>query len=67
MRKRRTTESIAVAVTAALVIGAIGYFLLGRENNGPAQTDSGSTTEAVAAAAGARVLPTEPKLQVEPK
>ena len=64
---KRGSESILALAAAALVIGALLYFLDGNT----AQTehaDGGSVTEAVAAAAaGARVLPTDPKLKVEPK
>jgi hypothetical protein len=67
MRTRNTAAFMVAAVVAALVIGAIGFFLFGRTSTGTVQADSGSTTEAVAAAAGARVLPTEPGLKVEPK
>jgi hypothetical protein len=67
MRKRSTAQSIMVAIATAIVVGAIGYFLVGGTNNGAAQADKGVTTEATAAAAGARVLPTDPKLKVEPK
>ena len=50
-----------------LLAGAIGYFLLAPKRSDAAEADSGKTTEAVAAAAGAQILPTDPKLKIEPK
>jgi hypothetical protein len=67
MKKPGPTESATVAVATALLVGAIDYFLVGGTNNGAAQADKGETTESTAAAAGARVLPTDSELKVEPK
>ena len=66
MKKRKATKSIIALTAIALVAGAAVYFL-GGENSQTVQADSGATTESVAAAAGARVLPTDPSLKVEPK
>lgn len=63
---KRGSESILALAAAALVVGALLYFLDGNTAQ-TEHTDGGSVTEAVAAAAGARVLPTDPKLKVEPK
>jgi hypothetical protein len=47
---------------------AIGVFwLIGEKKPGQARADTSTTTETAAASAGARLTPTEPKLQVEPK
>jgi hypothetical protein len=43
------------------------YFMIGRPETNTAQEDRTATTESVAAAAGARVTPTQPPLKVEPK
>lgn len=53
----------------ALLIGAIvlGYFMIGGKDSGAVHADSGVTTEQAAALAGAQVLPTDPKLKIEPK
>lgn len=51
------------AVTAA----AVCFFLVGARDFQQAHADRSVTTEAAAAAAGARVTPTEEKLRVEPK
>lgn len=59
-------SSILALVAAAFVVGAAVY-LLGNGNSQTAQADNGATTETAAAAAGARVSPTDPKLKVEPK
>ena len=50
----------------ALLSGAIFYSLVVRIDSDRVEGDSGKT-EAIAAAAGARVLPTDPKLNIEPK
>jgi hypothetical protein len=50
----------------ALVVG-VALYCVGGKNSQTAQAGSGATTETAAAAAGARVLPTDPKLKVEPK
>jgi hypothetical protein len=63
MKKRKATKSI---IAGALLAGAALYFLGGKHSQ-TVQADSGRTTEAVAATAGARVLPTDPPLKVEPK
>jgi hypothetical protein len=55
-----------VIVAGALVAGAALYFPGGTHSQ-TVQADGGRTTEAVAATAGARVLPTDPQLKVEPK
>ena len=63
---KRDSKSILALAIAALLVSALLYFLDGNT----AQTehaDGGSVTEAVAVATGARVLPTDPKLKVEPK
>lgn len=67
LKHPKTANSIVALAAAALVAGAIGFFLLGRTDRLSAEADSGATTEFVAAATGARVLPTDPKLKVEPK
>jgi phage-related minor tail protein len=67
MKKRMARESL-LALAAMLAIGtAGGLFLLGGRDSGAVHADSGVTTEAAAAAAGARVQPTDPHLKVEPK
>lgn len=55
-----------VMIAVALVAGAAIYFL-GGKNSQTVQADGGRTTEAAAATAGARVLPTDPPLKIEPK
>jgi hypothetical protein len=63
----KASRSILGLGAMALIAGGIGYFLLALKGSDTAQADSGKTTEAVAAAAGAQVLPTDPKLKIEPK
>jgi hypothetical protein len=60
------TKSITAIIAVALVAGAAIYFL-GEKHLQTAQWGSEPDTDSVAAAAGARVLPTDPKLKVEPK
>jgi len=50
----------------ALGIAALCFFLLGNEAAN-VRADRGVTTQTAAAAAGAKVLPTDPKLRIEPK
>lgn len=56
-------------LVVVLAILALAYFTFGdRKDTEKAHGDvSGNKTESVAARAGARVLPTDPKLKVEPK
>jgi hypothetical protein len=51
------------AITAA----AVGFSLIGAKDSQQAHADRSVTTESAAAAAGAQVTPTKPKLRVEPK
>jgi hypothetical protein len=51
----------------ALLVGAIGFFIVGGKESSRAQAGKDRTTETTAAGAGAQVMPTEPKLRVEPK
>lgn len=64
--KKKMAQKLALA--AMLVLGAgVGIFLIGGRDSGAVHADSGVTTEAAAAAAGATVQPTDPPLKVEPK
>ncbi|MBW7968399.1 hypothetical protein [Bradyrhizobium sp. BR 10289] len=58
------TLPITIAVLASLALGAAGLLLLPAK-----EADAGRTvtTEQAAADAGAKVLPTDPKLRIEPK
>jgi hypothetical protein len=62
-----SNNRFAALIVAALIIAAIGYFMLANPRSDTAQVDSTATTERVAVAAGARVTPTQPPLKVEPK
>jgi hypothetical protein len=64
---RKNFKSVLAFCAMALLAGALGYFMLAGKDSDTAEADGGKTTEAVAAAAGAQVLPTDPKLQIEPK
>jgi hypothetical protein len=46
---------------------AASYLLIGKKDSGAVHADSEVTTDQAAAQAGARVLPSDPKLKVEPK
>ena len=66
--KRKTNKFSAISVVAmALLAVIVGYLLIGGKDSGAVHADSGVTTEKAAASAGAKVLPTDPKLKVEPK
>jgi hypothetical protein len=58
---------LVIAITMALLAGAIGFFVVDGKESGQARVHKGVTTEPTAAATGAQVTPTEPKLRVEPK
>ena len=67
-RIRRSFFESAVAFgLLALMAGLAGYLLIGGRHADVAKADSKATTEMAAEAAGAKVVPTEPKLSVEPK
>lgn len=65
--KRKAQKSWLVVATMALLGSLVGYLLIGSKDSGTIHADSGATTETAATAAGARVLPTEPQLKIEPK
>jgi hypothetical protein len=67
MKKRMARESLLTLAAMIALGAAAALFLLGGRNSGAVQADAGVTTEAAAAAAGARVQPTAPPLKVEPK
>ena len=58
-------KPVLASGAAARLAGAVVYFLGGRIFAGRAQADDAANTKSVAAAAGARALPTDPKLNVE--
>lgn len=60
----KTQESLLAAVALVLLGGLVGYLLISGKDS---DTSSGVTTEKAAAAAGAKILPTAPKLQVKPR
>jgi hypothetical protein len=60
-------RSWTTAFALALIVGGIFYFVLSDEEADTAQADGSIITERVAAAAGAKVTPTQPPLKVEPK
>ena len=66
MRKPNASKSLMAAGALALGIAAICFFLLGNEAAN-VRADRGATTKTAAAAAGAKVLPSDPKLRIEPK
>lgn len=67
MEKTNTSKSLMLASGIALLVGALGFFMVGGKESGQARPDKDRTTETTAAVAGAQVTPTEPKLRVEPK
>ena len=63
-----TSKHLVLASTAVLLAAAIGLvWLIGGSKSNPPRADAGATSEKAAAAAGAQLTPTEPKLRVEPK
>lgn len=67
VKKRKATKSTIVAVTAVALLAGVTLYFLGGKNSQTAHADAGVTTADAATAAGARVLPTDPKLKAEPK
>ena len=67
MEKANISKSLIYAMGIALLVGAIGFFIVGGKESSRAQAGKDRTTETTAAGAGAQVMPTEPKLRVEPK
>ena len=71
MRQRiRSTfpEWMTFSVAAiALFAAVVGYLLVGGKDSGVVHADASATTEKAASLAGAKVLPTNPKLKIEPK
>ena len=63
-----TSKHLVLASTAVLLAAAIGLvWLIGGSKPNSPRADAGATSENAAAAAGAQLTPTEPKLRVEPK
>ena len=67
MRKTNVSKFLFVSIAVALLVWAVGFLLIGDRESLRAKADQGATTEATAAAAGARILPTDSKLKIEPK
>jgi hypothetical protein len=65
LKKVASTVTIFAAIGMALVVGA--FFLAGGPQHETAEAGRVVTTEQATASAGAKVLPSEPKLRVEPK
>lgn len=61
--KHLVLASTAILLTAAICV----FWLIGRGKPNPPRADAGATSEKAAAAAGAQLTPTEPKLRIEPK
>jgi hypothetical protein len=64
-REKRQARRSIMAITALAFVAGAAVCLLGGENSQTVQAHSGATTGTAAAAAGARVLPTDPQLKVE--
>lgn len=64
LRKRNRWLAAGGLVLASI---CLGYLLTGRKDSDIAQANPGVTTDQAAARAGARVLPTDPQLKIEPK
>ncbi|MCP3398944.1 MULTISPECIES: hypothetical protein [unclassified Bradyrhizobium] len=67
MRKKRNSRFLIASGTVIAASLAASYLLIGKKNSGAVHADSEVTTDQAAAQAGARVLPSDPKLKVEPK
>ncbi|MBV9561986.1 MAG: hypothetical protein JOY90_16310 [Bradyrhizobium sp.] len=56
-----------IAAAAVALIAAAALYLLPIAKDSSVRADAGVTTKRTAEAAGATVLPTDPKLKIEPK
>jgi hypothetical protein len=65
VRKANASKPLMAAGALTIAIVALSFFLV--VNRGKVRADRGVTTETAAASAGAKVLPTDPKLRIEPK
>ena len=67
MKKKAQQLSAFSMMGMVLAAVVVGYLLVGGKNGGAVRADAGMATEKAAVSAGAQVLPTAPKLKVEPK
>jgi hypothetical protein len=67
VRKKRKAHWLIAGGTLIMAGLVAGYLPIGGKDSNSVHADSGVTTEQAAAQAGAKVLPTDPKLKVEPK
>ncbi|QOZ65945.1 hypothetical protein [Bradyrhizobium arachidis] len=67
MKKRMARKSLLTLAAIVALVAAAGLFLMRGRDSGAVHADFGVTTDSAAAAAGARVQPTDPPLKVEPK
>jgi hypothetical protein len=67
VKKKALQLSAFSMIGMMLTAIVVGYLLVGGKDGGAVRADAGVTTEKAAASAGAQVLPTDPKLTVEPK
>ena len=67
VRNKRSSRWLISSGTAIAACLVAGYLLIAGKHSGPVHADSGVTTEQAASQAGAKVLPTDAPLKVEPK
>jgi hypothetical protein len=60
-------EGLGAFALLALMAGLAGYLVVGGEHADAAKAEIRPTTASAADAAGATIIPTQPKLAVEPK
>ena len=65
--KKRKSQWLASSRALVLATVFLSYPLIGGKNSGSVHVNSGVSTEQAAADVGAKVLPTDPKLKIEPK
>lgn len=63
----KASRKAVLTLAVLLAIGAaVDYAMIGGKKPGTVHADSYTRTETAAAAAGAKILPTDPPLKVEP-
>lgn len=67
MRRKINQKPLWLMLGTVVLMATIALLLNGGGDSSAVHADSGITTQTAAATAGARVLPTDPKLSVEPK
>jgi hypothetical protein len=67
VRRKINQKPLWIMLATVVLMARIALLLNGGDDSSAVHADFGITTQTAAAAAGAGVLPTDPKLSIEPK